>query len=73
MLQRPPRRDRQRLQQRRYRQRVRDGEGVALAPFNAEIIAFLIETKWLCEREAGDRARIGQAMSAALADAAKHR
>ena len=73
MLERPPRRDRQREHQREYRRRQRAGEGVAPAPFTVAIVNFLIETKWLAETDAGDRAAIGKAMSAALANAAKHR
>jgi hypothetical protein len=73
MLQKLSRSDRQRAAQRAYRQRQRDGEGIAPVTYTAMIIEFLITTRWLAESDAGDRAAIGKAMSAALAEAAKQR
>ena len=55
MLDRPADLARQLAAQRRYRARQRNGEGIAPVIYTAEIIEFLIETRWLTEREAGDR------------------
>jgi hypothetical protein len=60
----PPAIPRQR--QRDYWQRQRDGVGIAPAPYTAELIAFLIETHWLAERDAGDRCAIGCAIARAV-------
>ena len=38
----------------------------APAPYTAELIAFLIETHWLAERDAGDRCAIGRAIARAV-------
>jgi hypothetical protein len=68
-----PSRDRQREQQRSYRQRAAGWCRHRPSAIRRRVINFLIATHWLTEREAGDWHAIGKAMSAALAESAKHR
>jgi hypothetical protein len=56
----------------RYRARQRNGRIVPSMPdIGADEISFLIQTRWLREENAGDRAAIGAAIAALIKDAAK--
>jgi hypothetical protein len=59
--------------QRRYRQRLRDGEMTVAFQIDAEVIDLLIRSGWLSEAEADNRAAIGRAVSAMLRDSARRR
>lgn len=69
MLQRPPsgREDRHR----RARKRRRDGIAVAPVEYDATVVDFLVKLAWLPPGEAHDRASIGKAIAAMIADAAR--
>jgi hypothetical protein len=55
----------------RYRARLRAGEVCALVPVNASIVDFLVQTRWLADRDALDAAKIGDAIKLCLQVAAK--
>lgn len=64
-------RERRREEQRRYRERKQQCGGAAPAPWDLDVINFLIETHWLEPDLADDRREIGKAYFAALKDAAR--
>jgi hypothetical protein len=73
VLVRPPA-DRRRAaataRQRRYRARQKAGNMPTTIEVDAPIVAMLVETDWLREGDAGDRAKIGAALTAMLRDSA---
>jgi hypothetical protein len=58
----PPSNSRSARISRAYRARVARGERVAPAPYDAAVIDFLIGTRWLLEKDAGDRRLVGAAV-----------
>jgi hypothetical protein len=58
---------------RRYRERLRSGERVARVPYDHRTVDFLIATQWLAESEAGDVAKVADAIARLLAATAKRR
>jgi hypothetical protein len=74
MLHRPTRADRRRpaatRRQQRYRRRLRDGVMPITVEVDAAIVDLLVETRWLGERDCGDRAKIAAALNEMLVDAA---
>jgi hypothetical protein len=56
--------------QRRYRARLRSGTMPITIDVAAETIAMLVETRWLREADASDKAAIAIAIERLLADAA---
>jgi hypothetical protein len=54
-----------------YRARQRNGRIVAPVEADADVVGFLIRTKWLAESDAHDRRAIGRAITAVMKDAAK--
>jgi hypothetical protein len=82
MLERPARADRRQgsghcpdpsatARQRRFRRRQRHGLMPVTIEVDSAIVAMLVETRWLAERDAGDKAAIGHAIERLLADAAQ--
>jgi hypothetical protein len=68
MLKRPdPPQDRHR----RHRQRVKAGVACAVVEYDAVTVDFLCRTHWLAPSETHDRASIGRAIAALLADSAR--
>jgi hypothetical protein len=57
--------------QRRFRRRLRLGLTPVTVEVAAETIAMLIETRWLREADASDKAAIGRAIERMLADVAR--
>ena len=53
-----------------WRRRQRDGIAIAPVPFDGKAVNFLIATHWLDPALADDRAEIGKAIAALIADAA---
>jgi len=51
----------------------RDGIAVAPVPFDGKVVNFLIAMGWLDEALADDRAEVGKAIGAMVADAARER
>jgi hypothetical protein len=77
MLDRPPSRQAQRrarraAQQCRHRARERAGRACYQIELCGEVIDWLIRTRWLDQRQAGDRTEVGRAIEAMLQDAAKN-
>jgi hypothetical protein len=79
MLHRPParrrprqdQRERRRLAQREYRRRFDAGKWIEPVEIDADVIEMLIATGWLKQTEREDHKRIGVAISAMMAEAAK--
>ena len=71
MLGRPNRLELRRLRERSYRQRVRTGLRAAPVEYDADLLDFLIRTGWLADADAGDKHKIGTAISAVMRDAAR--
>lgn len=46
---------------------------MAMFEYDARVLNFLIETRWLAESDAGDKAKIGEAVTRMVADAAEAR
>jgi len=71
----PPSRDQRRARrarkQRAWRQRVRDGQRIAQAPYDDEVIEYLIKWQWLDPAHRHDRREIGSAYFRLVKDAAK--
>jgi hypothetical protein len=65
------RRERRREQMRRYRQRERDGVRVSFAPYDADVIDYLIATEWLDPLLDRDPRAIGEAYFALVKDSAQ--
>jgi hypothetical protein len=59
--------------QRRRRARARRGEIVVPTPVCASVLDTLVALRWLDDRDAADRAKVGDAIGALLSDLAKHR
>ena len=55
---------------RRYRARVRRGQRIAFAPYDGEIVHYLIKLRWLREEDADDSRAIGEAYYRAIKDSA---
>jgi hypothetical protein len=67
-----PSADRRRERNSRHRQRCRAGRMVPLDfDVNREVIDMLVRTRWLADRDAGDRHAIGRALRRMLESAAK--
>ena len=58
---------------RRHRQNLRDKKRCVTVRVDGAVINWLIYTRWLDERDAADRARIGDAIGAMLTDSARRR
>ena len=58
---------------RRYRARQAKGETIVPVPVSHEIIALLVDLRWLPESESEDRRRIGESIFKMLSDTAKNR
>jgi hypothetical protein len=65
-------RARQTAATRRWRERVDAGKAVALVEYDAEIIEMTVQTAWLPECDAHDRAKVGAAFSRLLKDMARY-
>jgi hypothetical protein len=59
--------------QRRRRARARRGEVIAPVPVCGPILDTLVTLHWLSDADAEDRAAVGRAIHAMLADLAKHK
>jgi hypothetical protein len=72
MLQRPYNRraELRRLRDRRLRARRKAGKVVVPVELGGDELGFLIQTRWLAERDAGDARAIGEAIGRMLADSA---
>jgi hypothetical protein len=57
----------------RYRERQRLGVVVAHVPYNAPVLELLIQTRWLAERDAGDRLAVGLAIGKGLLGLAREK
>jgi hypothetical protein len=68
-----PRRRQASARTRRARRRAREGKAMAMFEYDARVLNFLIETRWLAESDAGDKAKIGEAVTRMVADAAEAR
>ena len=66
MLERSPKSKPAAERQRAYRKRVKASCVVVPVEVDAAIVDLLVRLRWLREREAGDRGKIGQAISALL-------
>jgi hypothetical protein len=55
----------------RFRARRRDGKACYVVELGGEELQFLIRLHWLNENEASDRAAVGKALGAMVADAAR--
>jgi hypothetical protein len=64
-------RARQAAATRRWRERANAGEAVAPVVYDAEIIEMAVQTCWLPECDAHDRAKVGAAFSWLLKDMAR--
>lgn len=64
-------RHRARERDRRYRKRLAAGVVTVAVEVDAVVLNFLIATRWLDESEAGDKARIAEAIAAMLKGAAR--
>jgi len=53
----------------RYLARLRSGQTVVRVTVDERIIGFLIRSEWLLDREAGDNAKIADAIERLLAEA----
>jgi hypothetical protein len=67
----PTRTSRRAARDARYRQRLQRGEAIALVCYGAETLDMLIRLRWLSEVDAGDKGKVGAAISALLRDAAR--
>jgi hypothetical protein len=61
------------LRQKRHRRLVRDGLAVAPVCYSADVVEMLVRLHWLREADAGDRRKIGDAITRMLADTAKRK
>ena len=59
------------IQTRNWRARRRNGQACATVLYDGRVLDLLIAGRWLAERDAADRKRVGKAIAAMLADAAK--
>lgn len=80
MLERPPKRTVEATRRaaanartRRYRERQAKGLGIAPTPYSDEIVALLLDIRWLSASESEDRYAIGRAIFAMLSEAARNR
>ncbi|MGY4602633.1 hypothetical protein ACVW16_001045 [Bradyrhizobium sp. USDA 4474] len=81
MLHRPPaaarpridKRERRRLAQREYRRRLDAGRMAVSVEISADVIEMLIASRWLLDSESSDRSKIGLALGAMVAEAAKNK
>jgi len=72
LLQRPPsRRSRHAQWQRDYRARERTGVKIAPAPYDGQMVDFLVHTHWFDSAVADDQCEVGKAIGSAMKDAAK--
>jgi hypothetical protein len=55
----------------KWRARAEAGKVVVHVEIGADVLNWLIEVRWLTDRDAADRGKIGEAVAAMLADAAK--
>jgi hypothetical protein len=69
--QRAATRERRRLAQRRYRQRLDAGRMTVAVEIDGDVIEMLINSHWLDAGECHDRRKIGMALAAMVAEAAK--
>ena len=69
----PSRRAAARARHKAWRARARRGEAVAPVVVGFDVLHLLIDLGWLGERESADRAEVGRAIAALLADTAKCR
>jgi hypothetical protein len=65
------RRARHAAEQSRYRARVATGQRIARAPFDSQVIDFMVATKWLDPKCADNADAVGCAYYAMIKDAAK--
>jgi hypothetical protein len=70
MLDRPKNRGKPNRWQADYRRRQASGRVIAPVEVDADVVAFLVRTKWLSP-DVDDRQAIGRAIAAAMKDAAK--
>jgi hypothetical protein len=56
---------------RRYRANLKAGRASAWVEYGAGELDFLIATRWLDERDAGNRRKVGLAIAAMLRDSAR--
>jgi len=59
------------LRRRRYRARRAAGRACTTVEYDGDVLAFLIKARWLQECEADDRALVGKAIAAMVADTAR--
>ena len=59
--------------QRRARARRRRGEVIAPVPVCGSVLDVLVELRWLGDKDAADRAKVGLAIASMLADLARHK
>ncbi|MET4478825.1 hypothetical protein [Bradyrhizobium sp. F1.13.3] len=79
MLSRPPARyrssadvrERRRTAQQAYRRRLEEGRMSVSVEIDSDVIEMLIASHWLKDGECEDRAKIGKALGAMVAEAAK--
>jgi hypothetical protein len=80
MLSRPPnsrrrqrheKRERRRLAQIQYRRRIDAGRITVTVEIDGDVIEMLVASRWLIDGECHDRKKIGMALSAMVAEAAK--
>jgi hypothetical protein len=64
-------REHRREQQRRYRQRGREGKRVYLVELDGLILNLLVRTEWLRDGATGDDREVARAVQALLSDMAK--
>jgi hypothetical protein len=55
-----------------WRLRKRNGQALATVVYDGRVLTLLLHSGWLREEDAHDRNRIGAAITAMLADAAKN-
>jgi hypothetical protein len=68
---RAAKRERRRLAQRRYRARFDAGRFTVAVEIDGAVVEMLLATGWLIDGERDDRKKIGMALSAMVAEAAK--
>src|SRR6201997_5532379 len=61
-----------RARARAYRLRKRNGEAVATVTYGPKVLELLLTAGWLRDEDTGVSGRVGEALSAMLADAAKN-
>ena len=67
----PSRQEARRRRQARHRARVRNGVRVAPVAYDAELLDFLVKTRWLLPEDASDARKVGCAITAAMRDASR--